>query len=31
MGDLYGILGLGDLTNEASEGQIKAAYRNLAL
>ncbi len=31
MGDLYGILGLEHLTYEAGDGDIKSAYRKLAL
>ena len=31
MGDLYGILGLEHLTYEAGDGDIKQAYRKLAL
>ena len=31
MGDLYGILGIGDLSYEAGEGDIKSAYKKLAL
>lgn len=31
MGDLYGILGLEHLTYEAGDGDIKSAYRTMAL
>ena len=31
MGDLYSILGLEDKTYEAGEGDIKSAYKKLAL
>lgn len=31
MGDLYGIMGLEDKTYESGEGDIKGAYRKLAI
>ena len=31
MGDLYAILGLADRTYEAGDGEIKSAYKSLAL